>query len=185
VWRTEDEPWQTVHDAIVGIGAQDYEVIWTACTSYNGAHCEVTRSFFLFDLSSIPASAEIISAIFTIGGHLNPWEATSTVCIQQGTQADILTVNDYTAFAGAAFAAVTWKVSGPGGTNLNEFILNAAGLAYIQSVFGGTAKICAREYGSDYENADPGFGVGWTNDACFSEYADAALRPILTVIYKC
>jgi len=111
------------------------------------------RTFLYFDLSSLPLSATVTSAVVTIRGYI---EANSDVVIQQGTQTgtDIsgLVSGDWNGFTGSPFAQVTWIT---GNDPRNNFNLNAAGLSYIESVAGGTAKFCLREYDSDYSDVAP------------------------------
>jgi len=140
----------------------------------------IYRSWYSFDLSSIPAGKACLSATLTLGGYLN---AHSTVSIQEGTQGDYLLMSDLQAYAGVGFATATWQVSGAGGTNLNEFTFNAAGLSYLQTAFGGRAQLCGREYDHDYLNVSPGMTEVYNNGVYYSESTDAALKPTLTISY--
>ena len=104
------------------------------------------RSFFDFDLSSIPASKTIASAtlsLTTTGPYLH------TICLQEGTQNIPLTVNDFQAFTGPLFAT---KITSVG---LNTITINAAGIAYLQTVLAGTAKLSVREHSFDYLDVAP------------------------------
>ena len=111
------------------------------------------RSFLYLDLSSLPPGATVISAIVTVRGFTS---ANSQVCIQQGTQTGTdntgLVAGDWNAFTGTPFDVVNWIT---GNFPRNELTLNAAGLAYIESVVGGVAKFCLREYDSDYSDVAP------------------------------
>lgn len=139
----------------------------------------IYRCWYSFDLSTIPAGNTCLSAILTLGGYVN---AQGTVVVQEGTQGDLLLTTDFKAFAGVGFATATWQVSGAGGTNLNQFTFNAAGLTYLEGAFGGRAQLCGREYDHDYLNKDPGSGI-YNNGVYYSEATDEALRPILTITH--
>lgn len=152
------------------------------------AHCArdffgtkyIYRSWYTFDLSSIPAGKTCVSAILTLGGYQN---ADSAVSIQEGTQGDYLLMSDLQAYAGSGFATATWQVSGAGGTKLNQFTFNAAGLAYLTTAFGGRAQFCGREYDHDCLNVSPAITAVYNNGVYYSESTDAALRPTLTISY--
>lgn len=149
--------------------------------SYWPPEISVSRVFLYFDLSVIPAGKTCVSVSVSLGG-LNTCGSQAT--IQEGTQGDPVTVNDFSKFTGVILSQVTWVVSGAGGSNLNVFTLNAAGRIYIQSVFGSTAKLCAREYEHDYMDVAPGMNTGYSLGIYFAEAPDAALRPKMTITYK-
>lgn len=175
--------WADAHDALTGpyvkTTLQHYHraaYVWNEALG-----CTIYRSFFMFDLSAIPAGKSAISAQLTLGGAV---AATNNVCIQQGTQGVSLAEEDFNAFIGSYFDVVAWKVSGAGGTDLNEFEFNALGLAYLELVFGLWAELCAREYDHDYLNVESAFDVGYQAGICYANNVDAALRPKLTITYK-
>lgn len=141
----------------------------------------VSRVFLYFDLSVIPAGKTCVSVSVSLGG-LNTCGSRAT--IQEGTQGTPVTVNDFSKFTGSYFDKTAWIVSGAGGTNLNVFTLGAVGRTYIQSVFGSTAKLCAREYEHDYMDVAPGMNTGYDLGIYFAEAPDAALRPKMTITYK-
>jgi len=109
------------------------------------------RSFLYFDLSALPGAATVTSAVVYIRG----WSANSQVSILQGTQtgsdASGLVAGDWNGFTGTPFATVNWIT----GITKNALTLNSSGLSYIESVAGGTAKFCLREYDSDYLDVAP------------------------------
>ncbi len=113
----------------------------------------VYRSFLYFDLSALPGGATVTSAVVTVRGYT---DATSQVCIQQGTQTGAdnsgLVIGNWNAFTGTPFAIFDWIT---GNDPRNELTFNAAGISYIESVAGSTAKFCLREYDSDYLDVAP------------------------------
>jgi len=141
----------------------------------------VSRVFLYFDLSSIPAGSNCLSAVVRLGG-LNTYGGHATM--QQGTQGVPVTVDDFSNFTGSPFASIAWIVSGAGGTNLNVFALNTAGKTYVKSIFGSTAKLCVREHEHDYMDVSPGSNSGYSLGIYFAEDPDAALRPKITITYK-
>jgi hypothetical protein len=141
----------------------------------DGIDIFIYRSFFDFDLSSIPASATIISCTLTLENY---GTANCDASIQEGTQGDSLAPDDYSAFTGLFFDTLTWA------TGSNVFTLNAAGLIYVQSVFESTAKFCMREYDHDYLDAAPANGEDFHAGLYWSGAAFPSNRPILTVQYK-
>lgn len=181
--RNRGTSWNAAHDAATG-----YSNNRTATADNRGTYVNVTgsyrwiyRSFFFFNLSSIPAGSTVKSAELTLGGW---WVADNEVSIQRGTQGDSVGNADFDAYIDPYFDVVTWRISGASGTNLNRFTFNAAGRAYIESVCGGTARLCAREYPHDYNDVDPGSGdVTYANGIYYAEWSVAALRPTLIVKY--
>ena len=141
-----------------------------AFTMYN-----IARSFFDFDLSSIPAAAAIVSCTLDLQNY---GSETCNVIVQQGTQSDSLGMDDYDAFTGSYFDLNTWIL------NINTFEFNAAGLTYIASVFGSTAKLCTREYDHDYVGPAPGMSESYQAGLYYSGTADPDNKPKLTVTYK-
>lgn len=135
----------------------------------------VGRSFFYFDLSSIPASKTVQSVALTLTAYL---EHGSSVSVQQGTQADPLTGDDIDSFTGSYFDYKSW-VDG-----VNRMPFNQGGIDYIQSVLGGTVKLCCREYAHDYLNAAPAAFIAYIDGCYYQESADASKRPKLEITYK-
>jgi len=169
--------WEAAHDAVVGD--------WCGLASKWGGSAMISqllngdawisRSFFDFDLSDIPAGKECVSvSLFLMQYDYHD----SSVGIQAGTQADPATVDDYASFLPTVFASQVF-VAG-----LNEFILNAAGLAFIQSKFGLTAKLFAREAVYDISGDTPASGTHLWNGICFANNTTEANRPRLQVTYK-
>jgi hypothetical protein len=111
------------------------------------------RSFLYFDLSTLPAGSTVTSAIVTVRGFT---DANSQVSIQEGTQTGVdksdLVIFDWNEFTGTPFDVVDWIL---GSDPRNEFDLNTAGKAFIESNAEGVAKFCLREYDSDYLDVAP------------------------------
>jgi hypothetical protein len=149
--------------------------------SYFPPEISVSRVFLYFDLSVIPAGKKCKEVTVSLGGF-NTCGGRAT--IQEGTQGDPVTVNDFSKFTGAILSKIAWIVSGAGGSNLNVFVLNAAGITYIESVFGSHAKLCVREYEHDYMDVSPGMNTGYDLGMYFAECPDTALRPKITIKYK-
>ncbi|MBW8035623.1 MAG: hypothetical protein FVQ79_08335 [Planctomycetes bacterium] len=143
---------------------------------------EITRSFFIFDLSSIPAGAVVSAATLRLRGYV---KADTQVSVQQGTQNNPMVNGDFSGFAGNYFGLLTWAADGGGAPVDNDFALNAAGIAYIQSVIGANAKFCMRDYTYDYTDTDPG-GTGYDHqNGCFyADIAQDAKLPKLIVTYE-
>lgn len=135
------------------------------------ANYYVTRSFLYFDLSALPGGATVTSAIVTVRGYTS---ANSQVCIQQGTQTGTdktgLVIGDWNAFTGTPFSIINWIT---GSDPRNNFTLDAAGIAYIESVAGSTAKFCLREYDSDYSDVAPLNNTDNVNSMYFSASIEA------------
>ena len=139
----------------------------------------IWRSFLSFDLSEIPAGKTIVSCTLTVYNVEPPFlpAGTDNVLVQEGTQSDDLAVEDYNAFAGSLHGPTAWV------ENENSLVFGAAGLAYIESVFGAMAKLCLREYNHDYLNhipIDEKFYAGLH----YSESATESKRPTLTITYE-
>jgi len=137
------------------------------------------RSFLQFDLSVIPAGQTVTGVVVNVTGITNN---EGNVVIMEGTQDDILVDANWNAFSGTGFADVAWKKYVDPDLNLNVFTLNAAGIAYVESVLGGTAKFCLRELDSDYDDVAP-IIEGPDNGMAYSEYAVESFRPYIVVTY--
>lgn len=173
--------WDTVRNASDGsfVGASDSKTSGAMSVFSESQPYEMVRSFLFFDLSAIPPGTNISSAVISIGGYD---QAVNNVVLQQGTQGDTLAKADFDAFTGDPLAPVlAWQVS-TGPSDLNKFILNAAGRDYLRSAFGGTAKFCLREYDHDYSNVDPGSGYpDYLDGMYYAEQNDPDLSPHLEI----
>ena len=134
----------------------------------------MTRSFFEFDLASFDPS-KIGTASIYLYGYLS---AESTVCVQKGTQAAIITTADFDSFEGVKLGELLWT------TGQNIIVLNSTGLSYVKSRLGvGSVKFCLREVEHDYNNVAPGTSATWFNGMEYMQTAYTALRPRLIMTY--
>jgi len=164
------------HDATEGslmFGAET-ETDWAINAQADGIDRGCVRSFFDFDLSSIPAGAQCASCRLTLQSY---GANTCSASIQEGTQNDPLTIFDYDAFSGLCFNTQTWVIGE------NVFEMNVAGLIYLTSKFGNTAKLCMREYNHDYLDIEPGEGEILQAGLYWSGTAVAEDRPKITITY--
>jgi len=175
----DGENWSTVRGATAGTEVfstesySNYAVQTYVNTNYGGG-TEIDRSFFYFNTSDLPDNATIVTATLSLYGYST---AESTVCVQEGTQSDTLTTEDYDAFTGNEFGHTTsWTTSG-----YNNISFNDTGKGKINKT--GTTKLCVREYPHDYQNVDPGA----TENRCGMYYADntnTAYDPKLVITYS-
>lgn len=170
-----DISWTTCRDALSGNNMFLSETETDAGIRSRHAFTmyQIIRAFFDFDLSAIPATATIVSCTLTLQNY---GTETCNATIQEGEQSDSLGEDDYDAFTGSFFDMIAWVLSG------NTFNLNAAGLIYIESIFGNTAKLCMREYNHDYVGAAPGDSENFQAGLYWSGAAETN-RPVLTVTY--
>jgi len=142
---------------------------------HNGGNA-IVRGFLEFDLlSEIPGGAIITDVILQITTSVAP---TAKICIIEGNQADIPSVNDLRSFTLGTFATHTCTH----GVNQVEF--NATGIAYIQDKITGSAKICLREFDHDHENEENAAGDQYTCTIYGPGNATPANRPQLIVTYE-
>lgn len=134
------------------------------------------------DLSTIPGAATITAAILKMTSYD---AAESIMCVQAGTQADPMTTADFNNFTGTEFGHVTWALGGGGVPAPNQITFNATGLAYLNTVLGGTAKLCLREFTYDYSNSAPAPGPPYfRNGMWYQNTATVANRPHLDLTYQ-
>jgi len=119
-----------------------------------GGDYGVGRSFFCFDLSSIPSGVVIHTCVLKLSGF--GFNA-SRVSVQRGTQEDVLTVNDFMEFYIDLWGiSEAWELWDGLDVAINSISLNSVAIGYIQSRLGvGTVKICLREYDHDFLNVAP------------------------------
>lgn len=148
--------WLTVRNAASGIEVQNaltnHEAAMQA--SLLAGDYGVGRSFFYFDLSSIPAGVVVHTAILKLAGF---GFAASRVCVQEGSQADPLTVDDFNAFSiNLAGLSSLWSLFDNGDVHINEITLNSVGITSVQEKIGiGVVKFACREYDHDFLNSVP------------------------------
>lgn len=158
----------------------DTDSEWSMSAYFDFLLYFIWRSFLYFDLSGVPVGRTITSAVLTA---LGLGDSSHVISIQEGTQHDALEADDFFEFTGTYFNQQTWVIGSAPDWTLNEITFNAGGLTYLNGVIGSTAKLCVRDYTRDYLNSEPPFG-GYKAGLAFSEYATAARRPILTVVYE-
>jgi len=169
--------WATARNAASGTGRNATTTERDGATrtrwywvGYEGFHIE--RSWFVFDLTSIPAGGSASSIVFTLMQYS---KNNSVVCVQEGTQGDTLELGDYGQFTGPLFATKTWT------TGLQEITLNAAGKAYIESKFGSKAYLCCREHTHDYLDVPPPSGTDYANGLYYANHPTQANKPQLVI----
>jgi len=79
----------------------------------------IERSFLYFDLSEKPDGKEALVVHLRITGFSN---ASARVCVQQGTQWDPFTNQDWSSYTGEHFGFIDWIIG------LNTLTFNEAGL---------------------------------------------------------
>jgi len=174
--------WDDLRNNPSGTGVNTVRATSTAIAGgYNGgSYNDLVRSFYYFDLSGIPISGKIVSAVLNIAGNADD---DGKLCVMEGTQNDILGITDYQAFSGNYFAAIDWVAGLRSPFPQNEFNFNAEGLLYVQSKFGSTAKLCVREFDHDYNNNPIALDEDCESGGCYANIATAIDRPKLTVTY--
>lgn len=180
----QDMTWSATRNAASGMDASDSDSdsSYGLCAEFQGGDYRIYRCFFRFDLSAIPAGAEIISTYFWMSTYLN---AASAAGCQRGTQGLSIDMDNFNSFTGAFFGSGIWHAYNPAKPKENSINFNAAGLAYIESRFGYTAKICAREWTKDCLNVAPVEPDGEIrNGLFFSEEAWNSRKPQLEITYK-
>lgn len=145
-------------------------------TAYNsGAFFTIQRFIFKFNFASLAAGAEMVSGVLSIKTYTGLGK---TVCVQRAPTVAWNSVNDYSAFAGAAedphaIAGVT-----------ELFNLSADSLEYCKTHSGQLVYFMAREYAHDFLNSAPAAGQRFEAQFYNQLDANAALRPTLTLVYK-
>lgn len=143
-----------------------------------------------FDLSGIPAGAQILSAIlsvystatasYTLGGGTT---ANNSAVLVAGTQASPLTTADFGAVGSTELASNRIAYSTFASSGYKDFTLNAAGLAHLQAAIGGSAKFAVRS-GYDFDNVTPA-NTGYSGGiAYFSDQTGTANDPKLVIVYS-
>lgn len=140
---------------------------------------QVSRAFFEFDLSEF-AGLWITDATLSIyANDLQVIDHTHSFSIQQGTQADPLTMGDYDSFAAFPGTAMYGEVGVSDGEQRIDIPLTADGILYINTILltGGTALLCVRDV---YETTIiPPVLMEDYADIYFSETADTTKKPYL------
>lgn len=133
--------------------------------SYDGANYTFTRNWFHYDITSIPANATIISAFFRLPGtnthNANTNTDTLTVVKSTVSSNDTLATSDWTNFDTTSFGTLAFASYNNAANN--DITINATGIAYLQTVVAGHAKL-AVVTSRDLSNSTPtGFNVETAN----------------------
>lgn len=133
----------------------------------------LSRGFFEFDLSGV--SGTIVSATIRFY-HESEYDC--VIRLYEGLQGNPLSVNDLRSYKTTYFAEAD-----PWPADYKTMTLNAAGLNYVESVFGSTARFCTREHYYDVGGNLP-TGVILTAGCYYSEATEPLYRPRLSIVYK-
>lgn len=173
VRRIIQDTWPLARDSAAGTGGSSTGQYRDngICSYIHVGKYYVYRSWFDFDLSSIPPGASISSAVLTLTRY---GVQVAEVIIQEGTHTLPLDINDFQAFTGLYFSKST-MLSGQ-----VDFTFNSLGITYLESLLGSTAHLCAREYDSDYLDDAP-TDYSRITGLYFRESTTEANRPILTI----
>lgn len=170
--------WDTCHDATDGTGMNDLEDEYPiGVANYLSNYYNIWRGFFYFDLSGV--SGTISGVKLRLQGTSPGLGVVSSVAVFEGTQTSIvgggLVEADYDSYD-TYFGYIDPWVEGS-----NVIDLNAAGLAYIQSIVdaGGIALLCVRERDHDYLDAAPLDSERFNNIGYYSEHTTTAEKPTL------
>lgn len=159
--------WATIHDATAGTGAKPSATLDSfarvSCHATSNTYDLITRSFFLFDTSSIPDTDTINSAVLSIKGNggTDTWTTgtkpnINIVASTPASNTDLVT-GDFDQLGTTAFSTAkttaTWSTSA-----YNDFTLNASGLAAISKT--GVSKFGARDMIYDAPNVEPTWASG-------------------------
>ncbi len=141
------------------------------------------RTYQVFDLSTIPASATITSASLAVNcaGTDAVTEVQGAVKLVESTQASPtdLVVSDYSKRGSTSFANdIDCRTTGT-----KTFTINGDGITYLQSVVGSNAMLCLLSK-RDFDNTSPGPSplLGLVYIAGRADGTPAS-RPTLTVNY--
>jgi hypothetical protein len=130
-------------DLIYGNSALVYGV---GAFKYINGWYQIQRGFLYFDTNSIPDGATILEAALFIWKEAG--DTQQEIAVFKGTQADILSINDYGKFTGNCLGEST-----PGGLGYRRISFNTEGLAAINKA--GYTRLCLRERNYDYLNQAP------------------------------
>ncbi len=137
--------WAAAHDAETGDWVGDTQTEYASPYLENVGNYTIRRTFIDFDIT-VPEGKVITSALLRLYGMASAGEHNTS--LQQGTQALPLTLADFDSFTGGLLTPVLfWDKD-----DWNDFTLNAAGLAYLNSLGTGlqSAKFCVRNHDNDY-----------------------------------
>lgn len=176
--------WATLRNATDGTAAYNAQTAAASLCLADGTTADkyIDRSFYYFDLSSIPQNATITSATLSLYVSAASSAAGGSVTVVEGTQAATLTTADFDQVGSTEFVDSRTNFSALTATAYNNFTLNAAGLTYVQGKFASTAKLALRS-SFDLDNSAPGTTVYSSMSGYFSDHTGTTEDPILTVVY--
>lgn len=172
--------WLTARNQVSASNLQaDVAYATMARASVIALNYDIIRYFAAFDLSAAGLAGATVKAVSLLLCCAQMGDGKS-LSVQQGTQSDPVITGDYDEFTGDSFANTEIVIDVYPLCRFNELVFNAGGIAYIQSVIDGTAKLCVREYTHDYLNEAPA-AANQVN----AYWAKAAgdLRPRLSITY--
>lgn len=174
--RNDDADWSTARTTGTGNVVDDNDVnfIHAMAVNYWSGIYNVYRSFFYFDLSSIPAGKTISEVVLLLTELI--YHKTG-VAVFEGTQAATLTVADFGAFESTEFASQAFE------DGENEIELNSDGIQFVQDNIGSEIKLCCRESDYDVGNVTPPASSNHNNGCYYADHSTAAYRPKLKVTY--
>jgi len=178
---TASTSWSTIRDATTGTANSSNTEANLTC-SKDGSNYNITRLFFPFDTSSLPAGATITAATLSLYESIVNTVShaeNQSIVIVESTQAagDALVNNDYDNF-NTTELATRLALADVIVDDYNDFALNAAGLAMINKT--GYTKFCVR-LSKDFDNSAP--TTSW--DTIYFHTADkgTTYRPRLVITY--
>lgn len=144
--------WALIHDAAqsqyVDTSTQEdsSQSIQASLLGIKVSNFYIHRGFFYFDTTAITGTVSA-ATLYLYASSTSSGD--KTLSAQKGTQADTLTVNDYTAFSGSTYGQnASWT-----NNTYNSIPFNATGISDI--VKGGTTKVCVRQHTNDYLDSAP------------------------------
>lgn len=171
--------WTNAHDSLTGV-VDKTDTIFRVRGEFNGSLYNCGRGFLVFDLSSIPAGANLFPSDLTIYIETNSVSDADhgELSLFESSQADSndLATTDYIEYETTVLANT---VDGSSGGS-KVFTFNSSGLNYIRSKIGTKAAFCIRTK-KDINNTQP-TGLGWVGIASV-DHATSSFRPLLTVNY--
>ncbi|NTW34476.1 MAG: hypothetical protein HGB12_17955, partial [Bacteroidetes bacterium] len=165
----EATSWATLHNASAGTATYDSNVslyIMVQCGSNSNTYKEISRSFMLFNTSSIPDNNIISSATLSLYGYDNGRNAdafSSSLNIYSSSPASntALITDDYDQVGSTEFST-TINYSAFSLVAYNDFTLNVSGIANISKT--GISKFSWRDKKYDSDN----IAMSWVSSV-FSE----------------
>ena len=175
--------WSSLQSAGTGTVASQFNPANAPYNDGTTADKYIDRGIFSFDLSSIPAGATITSATLSLYVTAKASGAGGAVGITSASPASTtaLAATDFGSFGSTEYATRI-NFSAATTSAYNDFALNAAGLAYLESKIGTFAGFGVR--GSfDLDNSAPGTTVYSQWSVRTSEQSGTSQDPKLLISY--